>query len=102
MINRRGQQRRNRVTDEQVEAWVQQESFAKEHAMEMAFTRFDLDLHLQDEIVPPLGSIPLERGDGIFRGMSVQLNSMAKTKAKFPFTEELRRNYGRFLSNSDY
>jgi hypothetical protein len=74
--------RRQRVTDDDVERWVEDEWWALEHQAEMLQAEISLDEHCVVEVCPPLGSVPDEPGDGVFRGMYVQLNSMSTSKVR--------------------
>jgi hypothetical protein len=74
--------RRQRVTDDDVERWVEDERWALEHQAEMLQAEISLNEHCVVEVCPPLGSVPDEPGDGVFRGMYVQLNSMSTSKVR--------------------
>ena len=83
LVERRafGRQRHS-VTDEEIERWVEEERFEAEHRHEMY--RMDREFGERTTVMasPPLGHMPEDRPDGVFRGLMVQLNSMSTTKVR--------------------
>jgi hypothetical protein len=74
--------KQGRVTDEDVERWVEDEEWSSMHAVEMNSLRFEMEATTADFTVPALGSLDECRSDGTFRAMSVQLNNMSTAKVK--------------------
>ena len=74
-----GRQRHN-VTDEEIARWVEAEEFERYNRQEMHRFARELDCRSTTIAVEPLGHMPEERGDGVFRGLMVQLNSMVTNK----------------------
>jgi hypothetical protein len=77
MMERRSYERRKkRVTDEDVQRWVEErdQEFWQSGEMDALESRLaDMEMIDNDR---SFGSIPSVKPDGVFRGMSVQLNNM--------------------------
>ena len=52
--------------------------------------RQELDRTVVETSVPPLGHVPVDRSDGVFRLMSVQLNSISTSKSQNEKTAKLQ------------
>jgi hypothetical protein len=77
MMERRSHERRkNRVTDEDVMKWVEEEEqdFWSTSDMDSLDARFEVTASITND--RSFGSIPEVRPDGVFRAMSIQLNNM--------------------------
>ena len=73
---------RQRVTDQDIERWIEEEEFERDNRHEMWSMAVEMNSVSTEETVRALGSMPEERAEGTFRGMMVQLNSMATTKVR--------------------
>ena len=77
------ERRKKRVTDEEIKQWLEEEEEYEE------WNTFEMD-KLEAELLSKtpaidnrsFGSIPSTWPDGVFRGMSIQLNGIATTKTK--------------------
>lgn len=68
MMKARTQRGRQRVTEAEIESWVQDEAFTREHSLDMAAAQLEVRLHALSTVsVPALGNVPTDRGDGVFR-----------------------------------
>jgi hypothetical protein len=74
--------KQGRVTDEEVQRWVEDEEWSNRNAVEMNSLRIEMESTTADFTVPALGSLDETRSDGTFRAMSVQLNNMSTAKVK--------------------
>ena len=82
LMGSRSLQGRSRVTDDMIERRVREDQMVRDREMEMSCLKDELDKRLQEDDSEPLGYIPLERGDGVFRLLSVQLNGMSTEKSQ--------------------
>jgi hypothetical protein len=83
MMDRRSYERRkNKVSDEAIKQWLEEEEFEHWNAFEMDKLEEELSKTYKVQEDKSFGNIPLERPDGVFRGMSIQLNSIATSKTK--------------------
>eukprot|EP00956_Cyclotella_meneghiniana_P032414 scaffold89146_cov64-Cyclotella_meneghiniana.AAC.5 len=94
MLERRSCERRKaRVTEEDVQQWVEEEDFERYHGAEMMQLG-----NIMTEAMEPItshpshGYVPKERPDGIFRGMLVQLNGIV--------TRQVKNKKARMLKNA--
>jgi hypothetical protein len=83
LMERRSHERKKKwVTDEDVKQWLEEEEFEEWNELEMR----ELEAKLQDQegkgVDRSFGSIPEQRLDGVFRGMSVQLNNISTAKVR--------------------
>jgi hypothetical protein len=66
LIDRRSYERRkNRVTDEDVQRWVEEEEFERFNRVEMDSFQTEMDSRLEMSRSKAVGSIPLDRPDGV-------------------------------------
>lgn len=90
MMGRRAYDRKkSRVTDEQIQQWVEEKEQLKRHHVEMELLRAQLDPSTVKAIYPALGSVPAIRPEGVFRGLLVQLNGMVTQTVKNRKAREL-------------
>eukprot|EP00956_Cyclotella_meneghiniana_P038679 scaffold157988_cov45-Cyclotella_meneghiniana.AAC.2 len=81
MIDRRSSgTRRSRITDDNIRDWVESEAFESRNAASMSILESKLNETSVTKDYPPHGSAEESRPDGVFRGMSVQLNGMVTSK----------------------
>ena len=73
---------RQRITEEEIQRRLEADRQFQEQNDDMYNLQMTLDLHTDDDDVPALGHIPKERGDGVFRFMSVQLNGIATSRSR--------------------
>jgi hypothetical protein len=83
MMERRSYERRKkRVTDEEIKQWLEEEEYEEWNTFEMDKLEAELSSKTLAIDSRSFGSIPSTRPDGVFRGMSIQLNGIATTKIK--------------------
>ena len=83
MMDRRSWERRqNRVTDEDIERWVEAEDFERSNRIDMELMEAEMKAASSITRSEAVGNVPSVRPEGIFRGMSVQLNNMATSKVR--------------------
>lgn len=82
MDRRSFKRRKMKVTDDELKSWIEEEEFEKTNSVAMLLMEADLDKNTASHKDQAMGSIPSMRPDGVFCGMSVQLNSMVTTKVK--------------------
>ena len=82
MIDKRSSgTRRSRITDDNIRDWVESEqAFESRNAASMSILESKLNETSVTKDYPPHGSAEESRPDGVFRGMSVQLNGMVTSK----------------------
>eukprot|EP00956_Cyclotella_meneghiniana_P021440 scaffold39105_cov59-Cyclotella_meneghiniana.AAC.3 len=77
MIEKRSKgARRSRITDDNIRDWVESEAFESRNAASMSILESKLNESSAAKDYPAHGSVEENRPDGVFRGMSVQLNGM--------------------------
>lgn len=90
MMGRRSHDRkRGRVTDEQVQQWVEEQDDLTRHQVEMEMLRTEMEEATVRPAYPAVGSVPASRPEGVFRGLLVQLNSMVTSTVKNRKAREL-------------
>eukprot|EP00956_Cyclotella_meneghiniana_P005297 scaffold6643_cov38-Cyclotella_meneghiniana.AAC.1 len=72
--------RRSRITDDNIRDWVESEAFESRNAASMSILESKLNETSAAKDYPAHGSAEEKRPDGVFRGMSVQLNGMVTSK----------------------
>ena len=72
--------RRSRITDDNIRDWVESEAFESRNAASMSILESKLNETSAAKDYPAHGSAEEKRPDGVFRGMSVQLNVMVTSK----------------------
>eukprot|EP00956_Cyclotella_meneghiniana_P008015 scaffold10676_cov49-Cyclotella_meneghiniana.AAC.6 len=81
MIDKRSNgTRRSRITDDNVRDWVESEAFESRNAASMSILESKLNETSAVKDYPAHGNVEEVRPDGVFRGMSVQLNGMVTRK----------------------
>jgi hypothetical protein len=90
MIGKRSYERKKgRVTDEQVQQWVEEQEQQTRHQVEMEMLRAEMEATTERPRYPALGSAPAVRPEGVFRGLLVQLNGMVTKTVKNRKAREL-------------
>ena len=84
MMERRSYERRkSRVNEDDVQRWVEEENFERDHGAEMLQMEISLSEIMEPVLAcPPHGSVPEDRPEGVFRGALVQLNGMVTRQVK--------------------
>jgi hypothetical protein len=83
MMDRRSWERsRNIVTDEDIERWVEAEDFERSNRIEMELMEAEMNASSSIIRSEAVGNVPSVRTEGVFRGMSVQLNNMVTAKVR--------------------
>eukprot|EP00956_Cyclotella_meneghiniana_P026552 scaffold57678_cov40-Cyclotella_meneghiniana.AAC.2 len=81
MVDKRSKgARRSRITDENIRDWVESEAFESRNAASMSILESKLHESSAAKDYPAHGSVEENGPDGVFRGMSVQLNGMVTSK----------------------
>lgn len=78
-----------RVTEEDVQRWVEEQEQHKRQQVEMYMLQTQMETSTERQSYPTLGSVPSVRPEGVFRGLLVQLNSMVTTTVKNRKAREL-------------
>ena len=89
MGQRSHDRKRGRVTDEQVQQWVEEQDDLTRHQVEMEMLRTKMEEANIRPTYPVVGSVPASRPEGVFRGLLVQLNSMVTSTVKNRKAREL-------------
>ena len=73
---------KSRVTEEDIQRWVEEDEFERFNRIDM--DQMDAEMNSSTSTVQsvPVGSVPSVRPEGVFRGMSVQLNNMSTTRVR--------------------
>ena len=73
---------RHSVTEEEVERWIDEEDFERDNSADMMKAATEMQ-RVESMSVPVHGFLPAEeRGDGVFRGLMVQLNGIKTNKVR--------------------
>jgi hypothetical protein len=74
--------RRSRVTEEDVERWVEAEDFERTNRVDMEIMEAEMNAAASSIRSEAVGNVPSVRPEGVFRGMSVQLNNMVTARVR--------------------
>jgi hypothetical protein len=83
MMDRRNQRIvQGRVTEGDIQEWVEEERTAEGRSRELALAELEAARHMAKTLVLPHGDLATERTNGTFRGLYVQLNGMRTNKIR--------------------